>query len=202
MEDKLLVFRCKQGSRDALRRIYEKYRDYLLILAVALSHDVSLGEDAVHDAFVRFTENLDKFELTGSLKAYLATCVTNRIRDLKRRKQNKTVSLEEDYSAALDTTEPSRTIVCNEELQQTFDRINDMAAKCGLWVTSNVCTPHCVLDPERYPRVGVGACDLNLENQMNIKKMNVEHRTLNIERRMKSKNLIFNICQLFKFLCF
>ncbi len=49
MEDKLLVFRCKQGSRDALRRIYEKYRDYLLILAVALSHDVNLGEDAIHD---------------------------------------------------------------------------------------------------------------------------------------------------------
>ena len=127
MEDKLLVFRCKQGSRDALRRIYEKYRDYLLILAVALSHDVSLGEDAVHDAFVRFTENLDKFELTGSLKAYLATCVTNRIRDLKRRKQNKTVSLEEDYSAALDTTEPSRTIVCNEELQQLSSALSKLS---------------------------------------------------------------------------
>ena len=96
MEDKLLVFRCKQGSCDALRRLYEKYRDYLLILAVALSHDVNLAEDAVHDAFVRFAENLEKFELTGSLKAYLATCVANRIRDLMRNQQNKTVQLEND----------------------------------------------------------------------------------------------------------
>ena len=54
MEDSLLVFRCKQGSRDALRRIYEKYRDYLLMLAVALCHDENLAEDAVHDAFVGF----------------------------------------------------------------------------------------------------------------------------------------------------
>lgn len=56
MEDRLLVFKCKQGSRDALRRIYEKYRDYLLILAVGLSADKSLAEDAVHDTFVTFAE--------------------------------------------------------------------------------------------------------------------------------------------------
>ena len=118
MEDRLLVLKCKQGSRDALRRIYEKYRDYLLILAVALSHDVNLAEDAVQDAFVGFAENLEKFELTGSLRAYLATCVANRIRDLMRNQQNKTVSLEKDCSATLDTGEPSRTIVCNEQLQQ------------------------------------------------------------------------------------
>ncbi|MHC4637100.1 MAG: RNA polymerase sigma factor [Planctomycetota bacterium] len=118
MEDKLLVFRCKQGSRDALRRIYEKHRDYLLILAVALSHDVNLGEDAIHDTFVGFAENLEKFELTGSLKAYLATCVANRIRDLMRNRQNKAVPLEKDSSATLDIIEPSRTIICNEELQQ------------------------------------------------------------------------------------
>ena len=69
MLDRLLVTRCKQGSRDALRRIYEKYRDSLLILAIALSHDVSLAEDVVHDVFVAFARNSASFELTGdSLK--------------------------------------------------------------------------------------------------------------------------------------
>jgi len=118
MEDRLLVFRCKQGNTDSLRRIYEKYRDFLLILAVALSHDVYLAEDAVHDAFVSFAERLDKFELTGSLKAYLATCVANRIRDSLRSRQNKTVSLEENCSGASNTAEPSRAVECNEQLQQ------------------------------------------------------------------------------------
>lgn len=127
MEDKVLVFRCKQGSRDALRRIYEKYRDYLLILAVTLSHDANLGEDAVHDAFVGFAENIEKFELTGSLRAYLATCVANRIRDLMRKQQNKAVSLENDRSAASDTIEPSRTVVCNEELQQLSSALGKLS---------------------------------------------------------------------------
>ena len=41
LEDKLLVMKCKRGGKDAMRRIYEKYKDYLLTLARAL-----LGEKA------------------------------------------------------------------------------------------------------------------------------------------------------------
>ena len=101
-----------------MRRIYEKYADYLLILAVALSHDINLAEDAVHDAFVGFAEKLPEFELTGSLRAYLATCVANRVRDLLRNRQYKAVSLKENCSAVSNSAEPVRTIVCNEQLQQ------------------------------------------------------------------------------------
>lgn len=117
MEDRLLVMRAKQGSRDALRRIYEKYRDGLLILAIALSRNVNVAEDAVHDAFVAFAERLENFELTGSLKAYLATCVANRVRDLMRTQRSQAVPLTHNCSAPLDSSEPSRAIVCNEELQ-------------------------------------------------------------------------------------
>jgi len=119
MIDRLLVTRCKQGSRDALRRIYEKYRDSLLILAIALSHDVSLAEDAVHDVFVAFAQNIASFKLTGSLKAYLARCVANRVRDLMRtnRTQAKALSPERVCSAGVDLNEPSLLITCNEELR-------------------------------------------------------------------------------------
>jgi len=39
MEDKLLVYRLKAGSEDALKRIYEKYENYLFAIAVNLLHD-------------------------------------------------------------------------------------------------------------------------------------------------------------------
>ncbi len=125
MEDKILVFRCKNGSRDALHRIYEKYRDYLLIVAVALCHNADFAEDALHDTFVGFVQRLPNFKLTGSLKAYLAICVANRIRDLMKNRQSKTVSLEEDCPLTSETDEPSRTIICNEELQ----RLSSILAK-------------------------------------------------------------------------
>jgi len=117
MVDRLRVTRCKQGSRDALRRTYEKYRDSLLILAIALSHDVNVAEDAVHDVFVAFAENFASFELTGSLKAYLAKCVANRVRDLMRKKQSQPLGPEQACSAPLELSEPSRLIVFNEELR-------------------------------------------------------------------------------------
>ena len=89
MLDGLFVIRREQGDRAVLRRIYEKYRDSLMILAIVLSHDVSLAEDAVHDVFVAFAENIAGFKLTGSLKAYLARCVANRVRDLMRTNRNR-----------------------------------------------------------------------------------------------------------------
>lgn len=118
MEDRLLVFRCKQGSRPALRRIYEKYRDYLLILAIALCRDVNMAEDAVQDAFVGFAEKLERFTLTGSLKAYLATCVVNRVRDLMRNRRGKALSLDEDCGVISTSDGPAERILLNEELQR------------------------------------------------------------------------------------
>lgn len=118
MLDRLLVIRCKNGSRDALRRIYEKYRDDLLVLTIALSHDVGLSEDAVHDVFVAFARNIAGFKLTGSLRAYLATCVTNRIRDMMRANRNRAKSLSPEQSCSMDQDlcDPSRHVACNEEL--------------------------------------------------------------------------------------
>ncbi len=52
LEDKLLVWRFKRGSRDALRQIYQKYKDDLLALAIVLSPDRAAAEDAMHDVFV------------------------------------------------------------------------------------------------------------------------------------------------------
>jgi len=87
LEDKLLILRFKYGSSDALRRIYEKYRLYLLRLAVALLSDVNSGEDVVHDVFMRFAQSADTFKINGSLKAYLRTCVVNDARNRIRSNQ-------------------------------------------------------------------------------------------------------------------
>ena len=98
MEDKLLVARCKQGDAEALRHIYQKYRDGLLIVGIALCHDNNIAEDGLHDTFVNFAERIGQFKLTGSLKGYLATCVANRVRDILRRKETQNVSLQEEAS--------------------------------------------------------------------------------------------------------
>ena len=129
MHDRRLVTRCKRGDRDALRRIYEKHRDKLLIVAIALSHDVSVAEDALHDVFVAFAENLACFELRGNLKAYLATCTANRVRDLMRRRRRATANPGADPSAASDRDEPGRLVACNEELRRVSAALAQLPAE-------------------------------------------------------------------------
>lgn len=79
LDDRLLVWKFKHGSDDALRCIYEKYKNDLLALAVSLSNDAVLSEDVVHDVFVSFAQMGARLELRGSLKRYLLTCTANRI---------------------------------------------------------------------------------------------------------------------------
>ncbi|MHC4121145.1 MAG: RNA polymerase sigma factor [Planctomycetota bacterium] len=85
LEDRLLVWKFKGGSRDALRAIYEKYADDLLTLAANLLDDRAGAEDVVQDVFITFAESADRFRLTGSLKGFLSKCVANRSRDCIRK---------------------------------------------------------------------------------------------------------------------
>ena len=83
VEDKVLIWRFNRGDCEAVRRIYEKHKSYLLALAVALLKNTSAAEDVVHDVFLSFLR-LPHFRLTGSLKGYLATCVANGARNVIR----------------------------------------------------------------------------------------------------------------------
>ncbi|MHC4169674.1 MAG: RNA polymerase sigma factor [Planctomycetota bacterium] len=85
IEDELLKWKFKRGSGEALARIYEKYVNSLLSLAVGLLNDPHDAEDVVQDMFVSFAQSAGSFGLKGSLKAYLATSVVNRARDRLRR---------------------------------------------------------------------------------------------------------------------
>lgn len=119
LEDKLLVWRFKRGNREAFCRIYEKYRDELLRLAVSLLNETGTAEDVVHDVFTSFIRSSGQFELTGSLKGYLATCVANRARNINRAYQRKqTIGLEKVGQMASDCKRPDQWITCSEELRQ------------------------------------------------------------------------------------
>ena len=118
VEDKLLMWKFKRGSRDALCRIYEKYEGYLLTLATALLNDAHTAEDIVHDFFVSFAQSPEKLNLDGNLKGYLATCVANYARDKIRARQRRPVDVPGAEIVPSSERGPELSAVCNEELQQ------------------------------------------------------------------------------------
>lgn len=118
-QDKWLILRFKRGSREALCRIYERYRDDLLRLAVSLLKEKSVGEDIVHEVFAGLIEARHSFELTGNLKAYLATCVANRARNANRDGRHSWQgNLADAESLVSNARRPDQWAVCGEEFEK------------------------------------------------------------------------------------
>ncbi len=57
LEDEWLKWKFRRGSREALARIYEKYLDSMLTLAMGLLNNASEAQDIVHDVFVSFAKS-------------------------------------------------------------------------------------------------------------------------------------------------
>jgi RNA polymerase sigma-70 factor (ECF subfamily) len=127
MEDTLLVFQSRRGSREALTRIYEKYKADLLLLAMGLLNDKAAAEDIVHDVFLSFVRRLDGFRLTGSLKGFLLTCTANHARNWNKAQRVRMraggggsgLCVEDVPSSnrGQDARDTLESVVCNEELE-------------------------------------------------------------------------------------
>jgi len=117
IEDKLLIFRFKQGNNEALRQIYDKYKVELLKLAVVLIGNRNMAEDIVHDVFVKFAEAADRIKLTGSLKNYLVTSVINRVRNhLRDSNRHRETNLDGAELLACSERGPRQWTVLGEQL--------------------------------------------------------------------------------------
>ena len=127
MEDKLLIWKLKKGSNEALCRIYEKYEEHLLASAISLLYDVSSAEDVVHDVFVSFAQSADKLKLNGNLKGYLTRCVVNLARDKIRAIQRHNIGLNKAKPAESDVQQPSYAVIRDEELDRLSQAMGSLS---------------------------------------------------------------------------
>lgn len=119
IEDEILKLRFKLGGEDALRRVYEKYLDYLLGVAMAFLNDSHAAQDVVHDVFVSLAQSADTFRLSGNLKHFLATCVANRAKDrLRAAKRHREMPEPEPQSDP-----PENGIICTEEARRIYEAL-------------------------------------------------------------------------------
>lgn len=99
----------------------------MLRLAMALLNETSLAEDAVHDVFISFVRSAGRFELTGNLRGYLATCVANRARNVNRAgKLRQTVSLAEAGEMPADSRSPDQWVIASEELKRLAEAMAEL----------------------------------------------------------------------------
>ena len=126
LEDKLLVLKCRRGSKDAMCRIYAKYKDYLLTLAKGLLSEQVEAEDVVQDVFVSFARSAKQFRLKGSLRSYFATCVSNRARDIIRKRIRQAENPDLVNPIVSDADSPEQCVIEKEQLKQLRQAISQI----------------------------------------------------------------------------
>ncbi len=125
VEDELLKWKFRRGSPEALARIYEKYLDSMLTLAMGLLNNRAAAEDVVHDVFVSFARLGPGFRLRGRLSGYLATSVVNRVRDHRRRSRRQVQASGRESRPAHESVEPDHVASFTEQAA----RLNEAVAQ-------------------------------------------------------------------------
>lgn len=99
-------------DRDKLTAVYEKYKLIMKYCAMKFLHDEGRAEDAVHDAFLRICENLEKISDIdcNKTKAFVVIIVRNICKDMLQYDKRHTADSTDDDEAPL---------VLTDELQET-----------------------------------------------------------------------------------
>ena len=131
-EDRKLAERLCQGDRDALRRIYEKYKDDLLTIASCMLADRADAEDCLHDLFVSLAADVVRVRPDGNLKGYLVTATANRSRDRLRRKrrgkQADEASGRTEGQVVPGAADPAAPLIDREEADRLYQAIAALPA--------------------------------------------------------------------------
>jgi RNA polymerase sigma factor (sigma-70 family) len=130
MEDQLLKWKLRRGDKEALARVYEKYIDSMLTLAIGLLNSRAAAEDVVQDVFLSFARSARDLRSQGSLRSYLMTGVLNRVRDHRRRLGRRVPCRDATFCVssdpadpACDSAGPEQVAVLNEETARLGDAI-------------------------------------------------------------------------------
>ncbi len=114
LEDEWLKWKLRRGSPEALARVYEKYIDAMLTLAMGLLGQRAAAEDVVQDVFLSFARSAKDLRARGSLRSYLATCILNRVRD-SRRQQQRQARRDAELGAPAEAPSPERAVILGEQ---------------------------------------------------------------------------------------
>jgi radical SAM protein with 4Fe4S-binding SPASM domain len=60
---------------------------------------------------------------------------------------------------------PERILSTHAELRMAFKQANQVARELHMSVTSNVCTPHCVIEPKEFPTIGFTNCSAEISKR-------------------------------------
>jgi RNA polymerase sigma-70 factor (ECF subfamily) len=109
-----LLAACREGDREAFRRLVETHRDRVYTLAMHLTRSETAAAEIVQVVFVKVFRALPKFRGEARFETWLHRIAVNCCRDEMRRSR-RDVSWEEDAAGSLAESSPERDASVRQE---------------------------------------------------------------------------------------
>ena len=128
LDDAILIWKLRSGSKEAFRLIYEQYARDLLTLSAGLLGCNAGAEDVVQDVFTQLVQAPGRFRRPGNLRAWLAMCVANRCRDLQRKEHSlrRPAAKNADQTGNRQADSPVRMVIQDEAIQRVSRALNTL----------------------------------------------------------------------------
>ncbi len=92
-----LVLAAKQGDLEAFSELVKRYDRNVFRIAQHITHNEEDAQDVVQEAFLKAYQNLEQFQGNSKFYTWLVRIAVNEaLMKLRRRRSDKTVSLDED----------------------------------------------------------------------------------------------------------
>jgi RNA polymerase sigma-70 factor, ECF subfamily len=105
LNDELLVLRCQEGDTEAFELLVGRWQRRLWRHAWRLTGDESAAWDALQEAWIGISRGIGRLADAGAFPAWAYQIVSNKCRDLVRRKQRRRETTE-TYSEWMQREEP------------------------------------------------------------------------------------------------
>jgi RNA polymerase sigma-70 factor (ECF subfamily) len=103
-DEMALVHAAKRGDVTAFEQLVKRYDRNIFRIAQHITQNREDAEDVVQDAFLKAYENLDHFQEQSKFYTWLVRIAVNEsLMKLRRRRSDRTVSLDEDIETEEDT---------------------------------------------------------------------------------------------------
>ena len=121
-EEQALVDRARAGDASAFTELVDKYERKIFRLAKHITQNDEDAEDVLQESFMKAYSNLDSFQGQSKFYTWLVRIAVNEaLMKLRKRKSDRTVSLDEPHETEEDTV--SREIaVWDDDPEQKYSR--------------------------------------------------------------------------------
>ena len=117
-----VITRCQQGDRDALRALFEAYKDRVYSIAMySLGGDAQLASDVTQQVFIKLMTRIGQFRGDSEFATWLYRLVVNTCRD-EQRKQRRWVPLADSAFMTATVKQTQTAQYASKELARQVQR--------------------------------------------------------------------------------